>query len=162
VDFRNAILIMTSNIASQYILEHAGDDPATLEARVDQELHRVFRPEFLNRLDETILFSALTREELLQIVDLQLQRIERTIVERGLRLVVEPAVRQRLAAEGYDPAYGARPLKRVLARRILDPLALGLLEGRFASGDTVEVVEDQAEVVLRRAEAPSTAGSGVE
>jgi len=162
VDFRNAILIMTSNIASQYILEHAGDDPATLEARVDQELHRVFRPEFLNRLDETILFSALTREELLQIVDLQLQRIERTIVERGLRLVVEPAVRQRLAAEGYDPAYGARPLKRVLARRILDPLALGLLEGRFASGDTVEVVGDQAEVVLRRAEAPSPARSGVE
>ena len=148
VDFRNAILIMTSNIASQYILEHAGESPEQLEERVDRELHRVFRPEFLNRLDETIIFSSLSPEELEEIVKLQLARLDVTLAERGIVLEVDEQARDRLARQGYDPAYGARPLKRAIQRKILDPLASGLLDGRFSPGDTVRVVAEGEEVVL--------------
>jgi len=150
VDFRNSILIMTSNIASQYILDHAGETPEELEERVDRELHQVFRPEFLNRLDETIIFSSLSRDEILAIVDLQVARIGAMIAERGLRLDVGDDAKQRLAEVGYDPAYGARPLKRAIQRRILDPLALGLLEGRFSSGDLVDVAVEEGEISLTR------------
>jgi ATP-dependent Clp protease ATP-binding subunit ClpB len=148
VDFRNAILIMTSNIASQYILEHAGESPEQLEEQVDRELHRVFRPEFLNRLDETIIFSSLSPEELDQIVKLQLARLDEMLAERGIALEVDGQARDRLARQGYDPAYGARPLKRAIQRKILDPLASGLLEGRFSPGDTVRVVAEGEEIVL--------------
>jgi ATP-dependent Clp protease ATP-binding subunit ClpB len=150
VDFRNTILIMTSNIASQYILDHAGETPEELEERVDHELHQVFRPEFLNRLDETIIFSSLSRDEILAIVDLQVARIGATIAERGLGLDVGDEAKQRLADLGYDPAYGARPLKRAIQRRILDPLALGLLEGRFSPGDLVDVAVEEGEISLSR------------
>ena len=152
VDFRNTILIMTSNIASQYILEHAGETPAELEEQVNRELHRVFRPEFLNRLDETIIFGSLSPEEILAIVELQLARLDVTLAERGIVLEVDEQARQRLARQGYDPAYGARPLKRAIQRKILDPLASGLLDGRFSPGDTVRVVAEDDEVVLTRGE----------
>jgi ATP-dependent Clp protease ATP-binding subunit ClpB len=152
VDFRNTILIMTSNIASQYILDHAGETPEQLEGQVDRELHRVFRPEFLNRLDETIIFSSLSQDEILSIVELQLARLDETLAERGIVLKVDEQARRRLATQGYDPAYGARPLKRAIQRKILDPLASGLLEGRFSPGDTVRVVAENDEVVLTRGE----------
>jgi len=152
VDFRNAILVMTSNIASQYILEHAGETPEELEEQVDRELHRVFRPEFLNRLDETIIFSSLSPEEILAIVELQLARLDRTLAERGLVLDVDEDARRRLAGQGYDRAYGARPLKRAIQRKILDPLATGLLDGRFSAGDTVRVTAEDEEIVLTRGE----------
>ena len=148
VDFRNVILIMTSNIASQYILEHAGESPEQLEEQVDRELHRVFRPEFLNRLDETIIFSSLSREEIKAIVGLQLARLDATLAERGIVLEVDEQARDRLARQGYDPAYGARPLKRAIQRKILDPLATGLLDGRFSPGDTIRVVAEGEEVIL--------------
>jgi len=148
VDFRNSILIMTSNIASQYILEHAGEAPEQLEEQVDRELHLVFRPEFLNRLDETIIFSSLSPEELEEIVKLQLARLDVTLAERGIVLEVDEQARDRLARQGYDPAYGARPLKRAIQRKILDPLASGLLDGRFSPGDTVRVIAEGEEVVL--------------
>ena len=150
VDLRNAILIMTSNIASQYILEHAGETPEELEEQVDRELHRVFRPEFLNRLDETIIFSSLSHEEILAIVELQLAGLDATLAERGLTLDVDEEARGRLAGQGYDPAYGARPLKRAIQRKILDPLAAGLLDGRYSVGDTVRVTAEGEEIVLTR------------
>jgi ATP-dependent Clp protease ATP-binding subunit ClpB len=152
VDFRNAILIMTSNIASDRILAHAGETPEQLRGEIDAELRRVFRPEFLNRLDETIVFAGLTREELEQIVDLQVRRLGRTLAERGLTLTVTAEAKRRLAETGYDPAFGARPLKRALAKALLDPLALGLLEGRFHDGDRVEVRLIEGEISLEKQE----------
>jgi ATP-dependent Clp protease ATP-binding subunit ClpB len=155
VDFRNTILIMTSNIASDRILAHAGESPEELRREMDAELRRVFRPEFLNRLDETIVFAALTEQELEQIVDVQLARLDRTLAERGLKLSVGPEARRKLAAAGYDPAFGARPLKRVLAKMLLDPLALGLLDGRFHDGDEIEARLVGGEISLERQETPA-------
>ena len=152
VDFRNTILIMTSNLASDYILEHAGDSPEELQRKVDRELHLAFRPEFLNRVDDTIIFSSLTRGDLLKIVDLQLRRLESTLAEHRLRLEVTDAAKRRLAEAGYDPAYGARPLKRAIQRMVQDPLALRLLEGEFSPGDAVLVDDDGTTMTLTRAE----------
>jgi ATP-dependent Clp protease ATP-binding subunit ClpB len=152
VDFRNTILIMTSNLASDYILEHAGDSPEELQRKVDRELHLAFRPEFLNRVDDTIIFSSLTRDDLLKIVDLQLRRLESTLAEHRLRLEVTDAAKRRLAEAGYDPAYGARPLKRAIQRMVQDPLALRLLEGEFSPGDAVLVDDDGTAMTLTRAE----------
>jgi ATP-dependent Clp protease ATP-binding subunit ClpB len=159
VDFRNTILIMTSNVASDYILEHVGDDKENVHRRVESELHSVFRPEFLNRVDDIIVFDALEREDLLQIVDLQLDRMAATLAERGLRLEVSPAAKQRLAEIGHEPAYGARPLRRAIQRRIQDPLALRLLDGTVAPGDRIVADVEGDEIVFRReaaadAEAP--------
>jgi len=158
VDFRNTILIMASNIASDYILEHAGETPESLEERVDRELHRVFRPEFLNRLDEWIIFGSLTREDLVQIVDLQVDRLRQVLAERQLELEVSPAARQLLAELGYDPAYGARPLRRVLQKRIMDPLALQLLEGEIRPGQRVLVDCDGQQITV--GEVPAAAAEG--
>jgi ATP-dependent Clp protease ATP-binding subunit ClpB len=160
VDFRNTILIMTSNIASDYILEHAGEPPENLRERVDRELHRVFRPEFLNRLDEWIIFSSLSREEIMAIVDLQLGLIGETLAERQISLEVSDAAKRLLVDVGYDPAYGARPLKRIIQKLILDRLSLDILEGRFGPGDRIRVEEDGQDLSLHRAEV-SRAGETV-
>jgi ATP-dependent Clp protease ATP-binding subunit ClpB len=152
VDFRNAILIMTSNVASDYILEHAGESPEELAERVDRELRATFRPEFLNRLDETIIFSSLDRDDLLAIVDLQLAQVARILADRRLSLEVSDAAKRRLAEAGYDQAFGARPLKRVIQRRILDRLASDLLEGRFEPGEVIRVDDDGGEITLARIE----------
>jgi ATP-dependent Clp protease ATP-binding subunit ClpB len=165
VDFRNTILIMSSNIASDYILEHAGERPDELRRRVDQELHRIFRPEFLNRLDETIVFSSLSREELLAIVDLQVARLEHLLAERHLALTVTAEARARLAELGYDPAFGARPLKRVIQRGVQDPLALKLLEAGPAEDRAVLVDVRDGEIAVEfsaaeRPEAVSAVADG--
>jgi ATP-dependent Clp protease ATP-binding subunit ClpB len=152
VDFRNTILIMTSNLASDYILEHAGEGPEDLRRKVDRELHLAFRPEFLNRVDDTIIFSSLGRDELLKIVDLQLRRLEGTLAEHRLTIEITDAAKWRLAEAGYDPAYGARPLKRAIQRVVLDPLATRLLEGQFSPGDAVLVDDDGSAITLARAE----------
>ena len=110
----------------------------------------MFRPEFLNRLDETIIFSSLAPDEILAIVELQLARLDGALAERGLTLDVDEEARRRLADQGYDPAYGARPLKRAIQRKILDPLAAGLLDGRYSAGDTVRVMAEGEEIVLTR------------
>jgi len=112
----------------------------------------VFRPEFLNRLDETIVFAGLTRDELERIVDVQVTRLGRTLAGRGLTLTVAADAKRRLAETGYDPAFGARPLKRVLAKALLDPLAMGLLEGRFSEGDRVEARLIEGEICLEKQE----------
>ena len=150
VDFRNTILILTSNLASGYILEHAGDDPASLEQQVTRALREAFRPEFLNRIDDTIVFRSLDRDDLLRIVDLQLDRLRRTLAERRLGLEVTEAARRRIAEAGYDPAFGARPLRHAIRKLVQDPLALRLLEGGFEDGDTVRVDEGSEGLVLER------------
>jgi ATP-dependent Clp protease ATP-binding subunit ClpB len=152
VDMRNTILIMTSNIASDYILEHAGERADALRRHVERELQRTFRPEFLNRVDDVIVFESLGREDLERIVDLQLARLNAHLAERRISIEVSPEVRHKLAEVGYDPAFGARPLRRAIQRLIQDPLALRLLEGAFAPGDRVRADLEGDEIALRRQE----------
>ncbi|MBC7256269.1 MAG: AAA family ATPase, partial [Chloroflexi bacterium] len=153
VNFKNTVVIMTSNIGSQWINE-PGLSREEMRERVMEALRQRFRPEFLNRVDEIILFHALTREHLGQIVDIQVRRLEKLLEGRQIRLRVTEAARQALADEGFDPVYGARPLKRTIQRRIQDPLAMALLEGQFKDGDTVVVDYIAGEYVFRRAEQP--------
>jgi ATP-dependent Clp protease ATP-binding subunit ClpB len=134
VDFRNVVIIMTSNIGSPYILEHTGGDWAGTEAHVLEELRRAFRPEFLNRVDDIVVFRPLGREELGRIVDLQLRRVERLLADRRVELDLTEAARSLIARDGYDPAYGARPLKRAIQRLVQNPLALRMLEGDIREG----------------------------
>jgi len=146
VDFRNAVILMTSNIGSAHILDagaQAMESPAewaAVEARVQRELHQHFRPEFLNRLDDVVVFHPLRRKDLRRIVDLQLIRVEALTEALGIRLDVDDAVREQLADEGYDPVYGARPVKRVIQHRIQNPLAMKLLEEEVEEGSTIRVL----------------------
>jgi ATP-dependent Clp protease ATP-binding subunit ClpB len=138
VDFTNTIVVMTSNIGSQAIQELSGKaDENAIRNRVLDALQKHFLPEFLNRVDEVIVFHPLGREEIREIVDLQLKRLDAQLQKNGYRLEVTESARQLLAAEGYDPAYGARPLKRVIQQRIQNALANELLAGNFVSGDTI-------------------------
>ena len=151
VDFRNTIIIMTSNTGSRWIKE-LGVDGA--RERVLEELDRTFRPEFLNRIDETILFRSLTREDLLRIVDIQARHLRRLLAERDIGMTLSDAARQHLANTGYDPVYGARPLKRIIQREVQDPLALALLRGGFTEGDTVQVDAADGRIVFEKAQSP--------
>ncbi|HEY2377281.1 MAG TPA: ATP-dependent chaperone ClpB [Gemmatimonadaceae bacterium] len=139
VDFRNSVVIMTSNIGSTFILEHARGDWALVETQVMAEMRRVFKPEFLNRVDDVIIFRPLTQEQIEKIVDLQLKRLEKLLADRKITILVTPEAKHVLAEEGYDPAFGARPLKRSIQRLIQNPLAMAVLDGRFNDGDTVVV-----------------------
>ncbi len=141
VDFRNTVIIMTSNVGSGLIVD-AGAEPGgaaweRVEQRVRDELRNVFRPEFLNRVDDIIVFHPLSRADILRIVDLQLARLSHTLAERRLGLEVTREAREFLGNQGYDPVYGARPLKRVIQRLLQNPIALELLEGRFHDGDVI-------------------------
>jgi ATP-dependent Clp protease ATP-binding subunit ClpB len=161
VDFRNALVIMTSNLGSQDILELGAEgdplaeaqDRAELERRLDVALRAHFRPEFLNRVDEIVVFRALTRVQLREIVDLQAEGLKKMLAERGLALSLTAAARDALAAEGYDPQFGARPLKRTLQRRVQNPLAMRLLQGEFKAGGGV-VVDFRAGGFTFEAQAP--------
>jgi ATP-dependent Clp protease ATP-binding subunit ClpB len=137
VDFRNVVLILTSNVGSQHIVEL--DDEQEIERRVDEALRAQFKPEFLNRVDETIVFHQLGREQIDHIVDIQLGRVGRLLSDRRIEVEVTPAARQLLGDKGYDPHYGARPLKRVIQRWVQDPLAMRILEGEFPEGSKVVV-----------------------
>jgi ATP-dependent Clp protease ATP-binding subunit ClpB len=152
VDFKNTILIMTSNLASTYILEHAGADMTHVRRHVDEALKAAFKPEFLNRIDDTIVFTSLREADLLEIVDLQLARLRKTLADRRIDLVVTDLVKGKLIEEGYDPAFGARPLKRAIQRLIQDPLALRLLDGTIAPGATVRATLEGDEILLQAAE----------
>ncbi len=138
VSFKNTVIIMTSNIGSGAIHQY-GDDPEELQGAMLEALRGNFRPEFLNRIDEVIVFKALTRAQIGHIVEIQLARTSKRLADRGIALHLTEGARERLADEGYDPIYGARPLKRTIQQRILDPLAMEVLQGRFKDGDTVEV-----------------------
>ena len=137
VDFRNTVLIMTSNIGSQYIMDES--NPEQREAKVTEALRGHFRPEFLNRIDETVIFDRLDREELGGIVLLQLERVKDRLQKQGLVLNLSDEAIEFIGNQGYDPVYGARPLKRAIQTNLLDPLSMALLDGRFASGDEVQV-----------------------
>jgi ATP-dependent Clp protease ATP-binding subunit ClpB len=148
VDFRNAVIIMTSNIGSQYIVDAGGATWDRVEERVRDDLRNHFRPEFLNRVDDIIVFRPLAREDLVRIVDLQLVRLEQLLGARNLKLDVTREARELLAEQGYDPVYGARPLKRVIQRELQNRIALELLEGSFSEGDTIRVERDGHTVKL--------------
>jgi ATP-dependent Clp protease ATP-binding subunit ClpB len=143
VDFRNTVIIMTSNIGGQLIVDagaQANDEAwGRVEQRVRDELRNFFRPEFLNRVDDIIVFRPLSREDLVSIVDIQLEHLQKLLGARHLRLEVTPEAKELLAAQGYDPVYGARPLKRVIQRELQNPIALQVLEGNFHEGDTIRV-----------------------
>jgi len=154
VDFRNTVIIMTSNIGSQFILEAGAQDEdgwVRIEAAVRDQLRLHFRPEFLNRVDDVIVFRQLDRDDIAAIVELQLDRLRQLLEEKHLTLRVTPEARDLLAAEGYDPTFGARPLKRVIQRRLQNAIALEILEGRFHEGDTVEVTRVDGDLRLERA-----------
>ena len=141
VDFRNAVIIMTSNVGSRWILEHASEDWEQTERMVMEQLQQMFKPEFLNRVDDVIIFRPLEKEDLTRIVELQLAQVAGLLESRKLGLDVDDDVKVKLIEQGYDPVYGARPLKRVIQREIQNPLALALLEGEYEEGDTVRVVK---------------------
>ncbi len=137
VDFRNTVIIMTSNIGSQFIL---GEENAEqIEAKVTDALRGHFRPEFLNRIDETVIFDRLNAENLEPIVTLQLDRVRQRLAKQGLGLALTEEAKVFLGEKGYDPVYGARPLKRAIQHELLDPLSLDVLEGKFVDGDVIEV-----------------------
>jgi len=138
VDFKNTIIIMTSNLGSQYILDVASVDEE-VERRVRELLRSHFRPEFLNRIDEIVVFHALQREQLKEIIDIQLERLRWLLADRKITLDLSDRAKELLVTEGYDPAFGARPLKRVIQQRIADPLARALLEGKVLDGEHVQV-----------------------
>ncbi|WP_217913679.1 ATP-dependent chaperone ClpB [Miltoncostaea marina] len=146
VDFTNTVVIMTSNIGSQFLLD-AGP-PELAEERVLGALREHFRPEFLNRVDEIVVFDRLDREQLAQIVELQAGRLRRRLADHGVELEIRPAAAELLGREGYDPAYGARPLKRLVQRRIENPLAQRMLAGEVRDGDTVVVDAQGDELVF--------------
>jgi ATP-dependent Clp protease ATP-binding subunit ClpB len=137
VDFRNTVLIMTSNIGSQHIVELSEDQREEIERRVDEALRLQFKPEFLNRVDETIVFHQLSRDDCEHIVTIQLARVKKLLADRRLELTLSEAARALLADKGYDPHYGARPLKRVIQRMLQDPLSMRILAGEFPEGSKI-------------------------
>jgi ATP-dependent Clp protease ATP-binding subunit ClpB len=139
VDFKNAVLIMTSNVGSQHLVEIGSSNRAEMEQAVMAALRAQFKPEFLNRVDETILFHQLERKDLARIVEIQLARVQKLLEERRIELVVSDEAKALLAEKGYDPHYGARPLKRVVQRMLQDPLAIKILEGEFPEGSKIRV-----------------------
>jgi ATP-dependent Clp protease ATP-binding subunit ClpB len=141
INFSNTVIIMTSNIGSEYILNFAGDDSQYEEMcrQVDAAKMKHFRPEFLNRIDETIIFHSLNRQELGQIVEIQLKRIEKLLSDQKLSIDITPAALAHVAEVGYDPAYGARPLKRAIQRELQNPIANKILENTFVEGDTIAI-----------------------
>ncbi len=146
VDFRNTVIIMTSNLGSQVIAELAGSgDEDRMRREIQNVLRTAFLPEFLNRVDDTIIFRPLGMEELTQIVEIQIRRLQAQLAEAGLTIRITDEAKKRLAQEGFDPAYGARPLKRVIQQRLANRLATALLEQKVAEGDTVEIGWDPRE-----------------
>lgn len=140
VDFSNTVIIMTSNVGSQAIMDFSGDDLSALDNQMLDVLRQHFRPEFLNRIDDIVIFDRIRPEAMRAIVDVQLKRVARQVKDsRDITLEFDDSVRDMLARDGYDPSFGARPLKRLVQKRVLDPLALELIDGRIHDGETVRV-----------------------
>jgi ATP-dependent Clp protease ATP-binding subunit ClpB len=154
VDFKNTIVIMTSNLGSPIIQEffektESGKRKAEMETAVMAELKRNFRPEFLNRVDDVIIFQSLDEEELARIVEIQIGRLEKRLAQQNLTLDVDAAAKKLLAKEGYDPQFGARPLKRAVQEQLLNPLSMKLLEGEFKPGDRIKVTANSEGLVFK-------------
>jgi len=152
VSFKNSILIMTSNLGSQLIMELGEENRAEMINQVDEILHRQFRPEFLNRIDETIIFHGLSREDLSKIVDIQVELLVKRLAERKFSIRLTDKAKEFLIQTGYDPAFGARPLKRAIQRYVQDKLAMRILEGSFSEGDRIVVdgTPDKGELIFTR------------
>jgi ATP-dependent Clp protease ATP-binding subunit ClpB len=157
VDFKNTIIIMTSNLGSPIIQEYFLDSKNTSSARqamedkVMAELKRHFRPEFLNRVDDVIIFQSLDEEELARIVEIQLEKLDKRLAQQNLIMDVDRTAKKFLAREGYDPQFGARPLKRAIQEYLLDPLATRLLEGEFKPGDRIKVNGNGNKLTMEKA-----------
>jgi ATP-dependent Clp protease ATP-binding subunit ClpB len=147
VDFKNTIVIMTSNLGSQWIMDLQPDQEREMRAMVMEALRNHFRPEFLNRIDEIIIFKPLSADQISHIAAIQLETVRKRLAERRIDLEITPAAMVRLSEEGYDPVFGARPLKRTIQRMLLDPLALLVLDGQFSEGDQVVVDVSQQTLV---------------
>ena len=160
VDFRNAIIIMTSNLGGEMILR--GDSMENLRPAIEELLKRTFKPEFLNRLDEVITFNRLGRDQILRIVDLEVQRLNARLAERRISVAVEPAARELIADAGFDPAFGARPLKRAIQQQIQNPLAKMVLSGRVRDGDAVRCTTMPAGEARVEAQGSGADGVGAE
>jgi ATP-dependent Clp protease ATP-binding subunit ClpB len=156
VDFKNTLIIMTSNLGSQYILELGVKNRKEMEQRVSAALREAFKPEFLNRVDETIVFNNLGRDEIKSIVEIQLRRLRQNLASRKMALEITDRAKALIADKGYDPVYGARPLKRTIQRLIQDPLAVKILEGEFSEGDRVKVDTQGDELIFTQGEAGTT------
>jgi ATP-dependent Clp protease ATP-binding subunit ClpB len=149
VDFRNTLIVLTSNLGSDILAAAPeGDIPGRVRDQVMEVVRAAFRPEFLNRLDEILLFRRLSRADMAGIVDIQLERVKKLLADRKIALALDPAARAWLAERGYDPVYGARPLKRVIQRELQNPLASMILEGKVADGQTVRVSVEAAGLAL--------------
>jgi ATP-dependent Clp protease ATP-binding subunit ClpB len=149
VDFRNVLIVMTSNLGSEYLVNlREGEDTKTVEKEVMGVVRGHFRPEFLNRVDEIILFHRLRREDMGEIVDIQLRRLNRLLEDRKIGLSLDSKARQWLAEKGYDPTYGARPLKRVIQKWVQDPLAQMLLAGELPDGSTIKLSASQGHLTI--------------
>ena len=154
VDFRNTVIVMTSNLGSQYIQEYAGDDEAQytqMKAAVMGVVQAHFRPEFINRLDEIVVFRALDKNQIRQIARIQIAYLEKRLAERQLRMTISDKALDLLGNVGFDPVYGARPLKRAIQQQLENPLAREILEGRFRPGDTVSVDAESGRLAFARA-----------
>ena len=151
VDFKNTIIIMTSNVGSQYIQELGGQDREEMERRVTDALRSGFKPEFLNRIDETIIFLNLDPEQIGKIVEIQMAHLADRLAEQHIELVLSDAARDLIARQGYDPIYGARPLKRVIQRQIENPLAMAILEGTILEGSRLSAEAEGEQIVFRQA-----------
>jgi ATP-dependent Clp protease ATP-binding subunit ClpB len=149
VDFKNTVIIMTSNLGSQYIQDLAGTNRKEMERQVMAALRDAFKPEFLNRVDEIIIFNSLGREEIKSIVEIQLKRLRQNLASRKMALEITDRAKALIADKGYDPVYGARPLKRTIQRLIQDPLAVKILEGEFKEGDRIKIDSDGEEMIFR-------------
>jgi ATP-dependent Clp protease ATP-binding subunit ClpB len=148
VDFKNTVIIMTSNIGSQLIFE-LQEKETQMKQKVMDVVRSHFKPEFLNRLDEIIIFHSLRLPEIIKIVDIQFNILKKRLTERKIEITLTESARKLIARAGYDPSYGARPLKRTIQHRILDPLAMKILDKEFKEGDSIEVDADDGELVFR-------------
>jgi len=152
VDFKNTVVIMTSNIASQQIQQLTAESGADweIEAHVKDALKQLFKPEFLNRVDEIIVFHMLNKEHLRQIVDIQLDYLADRLNGRNITIEFTESARQQIMDEGYDPAFGARPLKRTIQQRLENPLAAELLAGKFTEGDKIRIDANQHKYIFEK------------
>jgi ATP-dependent Clp protease ATP-binding subunit ClpB len=157
VDFTNTVLIMTSNVGSQFIVDEA--DEEKIRTEIEGVLAQTFKPEFLNRIDDVVIFQRLSKADIERIVELQVNQLIGRVSERGIEIELTDKARELLANLGYDPTYGARPLKRVIQKQLVDKLALKVLEGEFAAGDTVRVDAAEGELGFEKLEAPAAAAA---
>ena len=153
VDFKNTVMIMTSNVGSQFIAAESVEENA--RQQVEEALTQTFPPEFLNRIDDVVIFHRLTKDDLARIVDIQVAQLANRVHERGIEIELTDGARELLGNLGFDPTYGARPLKRVIQKQLIDKLALRLLEGDFAEGDAVRVDTQDGDLAFEKAKSPA-------